>query len=297
MVYPAPGVPVDDPPPGWRQVELTAGVAPVVAWETVSVDGVDESAGARATSSSGGTSRSTGVDATGSKRSRSEAALVFFHGNGENLETLHRMGFLDELEARAREVLVLEYPGYGRSGGVAGEESLAAAGRAALEHARRRNPERPLVVMGWSLGAAVAVDSAARVEVDGLALYSPWSSLPAVARTHFPDLLVRWLVRERWDSLASAARITAPAVVVHGGRDRLIPPEHGRSVAAALSGPVEHRTVARAGHNDLFADPQAWSMLEALLERVEREREGERGGEREEEREAGRTGDPEPGRE
>ncbi|MGH9465644.1 MAG: alpha/beta hydrolase, partial [Thermoanaerobaculia bacterium] len=144
-------------------------------------------------------------------------AVVFFHGNGENLGTLARSGTLEELSKLGASALVLDYPGYGRSSGRPSEEGIVAAGAAALDWLTAQHPRRPLVAMGWSLGAAVAVQLAATGDdLDGLVVLSPWCSLEEVARAHYPGWMVQLFLRERYDSLSAAGGVRAAILVLHG---------------------------------------------------------------------------------
>jgi hypothetical protein len=239
-LYPAPPVAVPAPPPPLVEVRLeTARGDAVVGW-------------------AGGAGAPAGAP-----------VVLFFHGNGENLATLAMAGLFEELAALGVPHLAIDYPGYGRSSGHPSEERLAAAADAALDWARREHPGRPVVAAGWSLGAAVAAALAARHprEIAGLVALSPWTSLPELARRFFPAPLVRLALADRYDVLAAAPGIRVPALVVHGARDAIVPAEHGRRVAAALGGPVEHREPAAAGHNDLLGHAEVWADLRRFLSR------------------------------
>jgi hypothetical protein len=196
-------------------------------------------------------------------------AILFLHGNGENLETMRQVGLLDDLRGLGVPFLALDYPGYGRSGGRASEQGLVESGGAALAWLAARHPERPLIACGWSLGAAVAVALAADPEqrVTGLVALSPWSSLLEVAKHHLP-WVAGFLLRERYDSVAVAARIQVPVLVVHGRDDSIIPFRFGARFAAALP-PATTRfvPVAGAGHNDLLAQAVVWEELARFLAR------------------------------
>jgi len=196
--------------------------------------------------------------------------VLFFHGNGENLATMEMAGLFDQMAALGVAHLSIDYPGYGRSTGRPSEEALSAAADAALDWARREHPERPVAAAGWSLGAAVAVSLAARRpdEVAGLIALSPWASLHELARRFFPGPLVRLALTDRYDTEAAAPGVEVPALVVHGARDQIIPSPHGRRVASALAGPVEHRELPDAGHNDLLAHPEVWQEIARFVARI-----------------------------
>lgn len=252
MLYPNPPVTAPSPPPG----------------------GIDE---VRLPLSTGG--RAVAWTVRPSALSGGAPVAIFFHGNGENLETMRRSGLFERLRRLPAVSLAVDYPGYGRSEGAPSEESILASGEAALAWARTSHPERPVVLVGWSLGAAAAFATAADGDgteaIAGVAALSPWTRLVDVAAVHFPRFLVRWAVRERYDSLDSGRRVAArgiPTLVVHGERDTIIPAEQGRRVAEALreagagSGArTRWLPIPEAGHNDLLAYPEVWDALERFL--------------------------------
>ena len=193
--------------------------------------------------------------------------VLFFHGNGENLETLHWSGLFDELGGLGAAILAPDYPGYGRSPGVPSEEGLLATGDAAVAWARQRHPERSLVVCGWSLGAALAIATVDRhpEEVRGLIALSAWTTLAEVAVKLFPEFAVKMMLRESYDSRAAARRIRVPALVVHGEHDDLIPVTQGQEIASVLGGAARWVHVRGASHNDLLAHREVWEEMARFL--------------------------------
>ena len=195
-------------------------------------------------------------------------AVAFFHGNGENLETMRMAGTFEELGRLRVAWIAMDYPGYGRSTGSPSEEGVMAGADAAVAWLRERHPGRPIVLCGWSLGAATAIGTAARhpEHVRGLIALSPWTSLPDVGRLHFPGFMVSSMLREKYDSLAAAKKVRVPALVIHGELDNLIPAAQGREVAGALS--ARWVPVPSAGHNDLLARGEVWTEMERFLDAV-----------------------------
>jgi len=234
MLYPAPAIPVGEPPPGLEEVVLE-------------LDG--------------------GVRAVGWAGSGEGPAVVFLHGNGENLETMRMAGLYEELEALEVTFLALDYPGYGRSTGQPSEESLVAASNAAFAWLGERHPGAPRAIVGWSLGAAVGIQTAAAHadEVEGVVLLSAWDTLPELAANFFPGFLVNLALDDTYDSLAAAAELEAPVLMIHGVEDRIIGIEHGRRLHGAFDGNARFVEIPRAGHNDLLGRPEVWHHLGDFL--------------------------------
>lgn len=237
--YPAPRVALPAVPPApIEEVALTSGRDRIMAWHLPATDSNPRT-----------------------------PALLAFHGNGENLETMRRSGTLTRLSQLGVHVLAVDYPGYGRSEGSPNEARVLAAAEAAYAWLAARYPSSPRFVWGWSLGAAVAAQVAARhaEQLHGVMLLSPWSTLPSVVRRLFPPFLVTLFLRDRYDTLAVAPSITAPTLVIHGLDDDLIPASQGRAVHVALARPVGFVGPPDTGHNDLLSQPGVWRELGSFL--------------------------------
>jgi fermentation-respiration switch protein FrsA (DUF1100 family) len=178
--------------------------------------------------------------------------LLYFYGNGMCLnDTLEQFDHFRRLGAN---VLIPDYVGYGMSGGQPSETGCRATADAAYEHlqSRRDVDPRAIVVVGWSLGGAVAIDLASRRPVAGLAAFSTFTSLVEMARRNFPFLPNALLLRHRFDSLANIARVSCPILLMHGKDDRMIPSSMTDRLAASARAPVTKRMVEGADHNDFF---------------------------------------------
>jgi len=186
-----------------------------------------------------------------SPTSRTSPGLLWFYGNGENIATIWPI--VREFQPPGTAVLVLDYPGYGGSGGRATENSLYAAADAAYAAltARPDVDPRRIYVYGRSLGSAVATYTAAHHPVAGLILESPFTNAAAMAKYHY-RLLPRFLLRLSLDNVANVRRVSCPILLFHGDADRLVPTAMGMTVAAAAAGPVEVVLIQGSGHNDTY---------------------------------------------
>ena len=149
------------------------------------------------------------------------------------------------------DVLLLDYRGYGLSGGSPSEAGVYADAHAALDHLT--GPlgweERQVYLFGRSLGGAVAVELAQHKELGGVILESTFTSAADVANSAF-FRPIGLLVGDRFDSLARIGNARAPLLFFHGDRDTIIPHALGRSLFEAAPEPKSFHTLTGAGHND-----------------------------------------------
>jgi uncharacterized protein len=200
-------------------------------------------------------------------KEHAKATVLFCHGNGGNVT--HRIHALEMLHERSGvSVLCFDYRGYGRSGGKPSEEGVLADARAARAWlaAREKIPESEVVLLGESLGGAVAVDLAANDGARALIIDSSFSSLPDVAAYHYPFLPVRWAMRTRFDAVSKIGRYHGPLLQVHGDADTIVPIQFAHRLFDAANEPKRLLVLPGHNHNDLLA-PEFYDAIAELLAR------------------------------
>jgi len=180
------------------------------------------------------------------------AALLWFYGNGETIGAIWPT--IRDFRPPHAALLVVDYPGYGASGGRATEAGMYEAADLAYNALiSRPDVDRHRVyVYGRSLGSAAATHTAATHEVAGLILESPFTSARGMAARHY-GIFPRFLVRLGLDNVGRIRGIRCPTLIFHGTADMLVPIKMGHEVAAAAGGPVEFVMIEGAGHNDTYA--------------------------------------------
>jgi len=197
-----------------------------------------------------------------------KAVVLFSHGNAGNLS--HRAETLRDLHDLAGvSVMIYDYRGYGRSRGRPDEQGVLADARAARAWLARREgiAETEIVQMGRSLGGAVAVDLAARDGARALVLESTFTSIPEMARTHYPWLPFRRFIRNRFDALAEIGDFHGPLLFSQGDVDSIVPYRMGRRLFQAANQPKQFITLRDHDHNDP-QPPEYYRRLAAFLDRL-----------------------------
>lgn len=197
---------------------------------------------------------------------QARGVILLAHGNAGNVAG--RARWLRILQERLRvSVFAFDYRGYGRSEGtptVKGVIEDARAARAKVCELAKIDPSE-LIIMGESLGGAIAVELAAERPVSGLVLQSTFSSLKDVAEVHFAKL--SWLVDA--NKLNSTERIKyfqGALLQSHGTQDSTVPFSLGEKLFNAANEPKKFVRIQGAEHNNWLTPEYIKSLDEFIRE-------------------------------
>lgn len=202
---------------------------------------------------------------------RARFTLLYLHGNAGNLS--HRIDNIAFLARLPANVFGVDYRGYGRSQGQPSEAGVYRDAEAAYDYLRHTKgvPAERLVVLGQSLGTAVAVELAARRPVPGLILEAGFPSARRTAQRVMWLPGLRWVMRTRFDSASTLARLRVPVLVAHCTGDPVIPVDLGEELFRAANEPKTFIRHEGRCHEPLYtADPEAYAnRLREFLAQVE----------------------------
>ena len=194
--------------------------------------------------------------------------ILYFHGNAGNLTNrIENIAFLRQLPAN---VLAVDYRGYGKSEGRPTEAGVYLDAQAAYDylfHERGVVPDQ-LVVLGQSLGVAVAVDLASKRPVAGLILEGGFPSAGRVVQRTMGLPGLHLVIRSKFDSAAKLKEISVPVLVAHCTRDPILPYALGEELYAAANQPKTFVSYDSDYHEPFFfANPVDYAArLRAFLE-------------------------------
>ena len=193
------------------------------------------------------------------RRAGRQPLVLFFHGNAELIDGLSPD--LEQLRRIGWGVLLVEYPGYGRSAGSPSQSTLTETALAAYDQLLLRpevDPSR-IIAFGFSLGAGPAVALSTQRPVRALILAAPLASLRPFARER---LVPPFLLRDTFDSVAQIGQYDGPTLVLHGRNDSVMPFSHGKQLAAAA--PRGRLVVLTADHHDLLGSTAFWQAVSSF---------------------------------
>ena len=196
-----------------------------------------------------------------------DTLVLGFGGNAWNGESV--ASYLHELYPRAH-VVAFHYRGYRPSTGRPSADALVEDAPLVLDAAIAKvKPERTVAV-GFSIGSGVAASLAKRPELDGLILVTPFDSLKAVAQQLYPWLPVGPFFRHEFDTVAFLEGSEVPVAIVAAGRDEIIPSRRTEALRPNVPNLAFDRTIARAGHNDIYSRTEFQQAMSEALRAVRR---------------------------
>jgi pimeloyl-ACP methyl ester carboxylesterase len=179
------------------------------------------------------------------------APVLVLHGNAGH--SLHRSYFVSRLhDAKVTPpIYILEYPGYGARPGQPTESNLVAATVKAIDLL-----DQPAILIGESLGTGVACAAASQRprSVRGFLLITPFDSLIAVARKHYPWAPVNLILQDRYESSHALKKLRAPLAIIVAENDAVVPVDSAIRLFESYFGPKKLWRVPGSGHNDVLDD-------------------------------------------
>lgn len=217
----------------------------------------------------------TKINAWYIKAKKNKPTVIFCHGNGGNISFYQDIA--DSIAQKGYGVLLLDYRGYGNSGGFSTEKGLYKDLNAAIaylntkEHIKNEN----IILWGLSLGGAVVADVASKEQFKGVILQSTFTSVKEEAIALFgknENNLIGKIIAEffknliinPYDTKSKIAKIKSPLLIAHSTKDEMIPYTQGQKLAKL--NPKAEFYLARSGtHNEMsWFEPKALSFISNL---------------------------------
>ncbi|WP_092007939.1 alpha/beta hydrolase [Polaromonas sp. OV174] len=192
--------------------------------------------------------------------------LLFLHGARWNVAGSAPR--IRRMQALGFSVLAIDYRGFGKSSPELPSETMAYEdAHAAWDWLGKRYPQLPRYIFGHSLGGAIAIDLAAKVDDEaGTIVEGTFTSIVDVANSmSWGWLPLRPLITQHFESVEKVGQLGSPFLVVHGSNDNLIAPALGRKLFEAARQPKAFVLVEGGSHHNTNSLGQA-QYREALAQ-------------------------------
>lgn len=196
----------------------------------------------------------------------SRTLLLGFGGNGWNGQ--HVAEYLHDIFPQAH-VIAFHYRGYPPSTGRPSADALMADAPILFDEAVKRVEPEQVVAVGFSIGSGVAASLSRRRELDGLILVTPFDSMKAVAQQLYPWLPVGLFFEHEFPAADDLAGSNTSVAILAAEQDEIIPTARTEALRRGIPNLKFDRTIAGAGHNDIYGRGDFRASLRVALDAVE----------------------------
>jgi uncharacterized protein len=194
---------------------------------------------------------------------QSRGVILYLHGNAGALD-----GWGDVASTYLQlhyDVLLLDYRGYGKSGGaIESEKQLAQDVQRAYDYLLGKYQERDIVVLGYSLGSGLAAKVASVNRPRLLIMQAPYYSLTDMMRHSFP-FLPTFLLKYKLSTHDVITACQMPVVLFHGDQDEVIPYSQSLKLKELLKPGDTLITLQGIGHNGMTSMPAYLAAIQRVL--------------------------------
>ncbi|MBM3412327.1 MAG: alpha/beta hydrolase [Bacteroidetes bacterium] len=175
--------------------------------------------------------------------------VLYFHGNRENVEWYAPKA--DLFTQEGYEVLMMDYPGYGKSRGEISEQKIYQWAIWAYQLARKQFSSNEIIIYGKSLGTGVAAYLASVKDCRQLILETPYTNFPAVFSYYAPIYPFKTLLQFQFPTEQFLEQVVAPIRILHGTNDFVVAHQHSLQLAKHKKG-ISLLIIKGGAHNNLF---------------------------------------------
>ncbi len=200
---------------------------------------------------------------------------LWLHANAHNISEAYDGEMMVLIQRYLKtDLFIFDYGGYGKSEGSVSESGTYSDARAALAYLVQRGTSSEYILLfGHSLGSAVAVQLAIEQVVKGVVLWSPFTSVAAMARYHYPILghlytTPFWLPGIKYDSYSKIKQVRSPLLVIHGEDDKVVPLWMARELYNEADAEKEMVVLRGADHNMLSDWKEMLGAIDSFVRKL-----------------------------
>ncbi len=201
------------------------------------------------------------------KSTQSKGTVLVFHGNAGSARS--RLYYLAALERLGYRVVLAEYPGYGARAGSPSESVFIEDGLHTALLAQQ-SFDGPLFLWGESIGAGIVsgIVKTGKIKIKGIVLMTPFDSIANIAQQHYWFLLGKWLIRDKFDNIASLKNYTGHTAVILAEQDTIIPEQNTLNLFHSINSNKKLWKFPDAGHNNLPIYPELkwWTEVMGFID-------------------------------
>ncbi|MGH2552828.1 MAG: alpha/beta hydrolase [Chitinophagaceae bacterium] len=189
--------------------------------------------------------------------------VLYFHGNKKNISWYSK--YIPYFTRHGYQVLMIDYPGFGKSTGKLTEQKLYDWALQVYKIAHKRFSADSIIIYGKSMGTGIAAQLAAKRDCKRLILETPYYDFPSVVSHYLPLYPVRWMLHYDLPTYEYLKVVSAPVTIFQGTKDKLVTYSNAKRLKPILKKGDEFITIKGAGHNNLYKYKELTGKLDSLL--------------------------------
>lgn len=206
-----------------------------------------------------------GIHIPAERRAKQRTLVLGFGGNAWNGQDVAE--YLHEIYPDV-DVVAFHYRGYAPSTGAPSAEALMADAPLVYDFAVDKLRPKSVIAVGFSIGSGIAAQLATKRDLDGAILVTPFDSLKAVAQSMYPWIPIAPFFDHEIDAASAVDRNRTPIAIIAAARDEIVPSQRTEALRERTSNLVFERTIAGAGHNDIYGRSDFHIAMREALERL-----------------------------
>jgi len=183
------------------------------------------------------------------KNTPARGVVLYFHGNRENVEWYATQA--DLFTREGYEVLMMDYPGYGKSRGEKSEYKIYQWATWVYQLARKQYESKEIILYGKSFGTGVASYLASKKDCKQLILETPYTNFPAVFAYYVPIYPFKTLLHYQFPTQQYLEQVEVPIRILHGTSDFVIAHQHSIALTKQKKG-ITLLLIKGGTHNNLY---------------------------------------------
>lgn len=191
--------------------------------------------------------------------------VLYFHGNKRNISWYSK--FIPYFTRHGYQVLMIDYPGFGKSTGKLTEQKLYIWALQVYKIAHKRFSADSIIIYGKSMGTGIAAQLASIRDCKRLILETPYYDFPSMISHYLPMYPVRWMLHYDLPTYQYLKNVSAPVTIFQGTKDRLVTYNNAKRLKPSLKPMDEFMTIKGGRHNDLYKFKEVTDKLDSLLSR------------------------------
>lgn len=197
------------------------------------------------------------------KANNPKGVIVYFHGNRGNLQRW--IGLTKDLMRYGYDLLLVEYPGYGKSRIELTQENLEMLADASFNYAIDHYGSENTIIYGRSIGTGLAAKLSAKQKVKTVVLETPYYSLDELVGRYAFFIPFRSLLKYEFDSYKYIKETKNNVLIVHGTDDFVIPVIMARKLSEVNANSVKYLEIKGGSHNNLSNFGAYWEAIDILF--------------------------------